>query len=459
MHRETENPPPRDRFVNSPLMTDSPPETSDPSAESAIATESTQLRRLLTWPQRLVTLAFFIGGASLFVWRVWDRITHPGLWAEDAKIFYLQDQTRGLGAVFSEYAGYLHLICRIPAALVGPFGLPAVPQAYAIIGTVVTILIFAIVLSPRLDGVLPSVYGRGAAFLALCGIPAMQENGANVLNLIFIGGVGILLLGLAGQPVTTIGKVLEVGTMVLLGLSGPLIVFLSPLFAWRWWCRRSRYNLIVAGVVALTSATQILTYLTSERQAGGGGGGADLARLYLQRVVGEWLTGPYAAMHSWDVSGYIITISIVWLSVVIVAALWFMRTRALLAVLLTIGSTAGAALTYGAIMKYPWSGDRHLVVPMAALIVLAIGSVDWAIRRIPAQRGLTLVTSTVLGVLALVACGWAVSGISSHFHVDRYPYVTPMQDLVRFQECIDAGYQYCTIPIAPDTFNLDLTHA
>ena len=448
-------------------MTDSPPAASPaagaPSdtaqkSDTAQRSDTTGEHRPFPLTQRLVTLTFFLIGASLFVWRVWDRITHAGLWAEDAKIFYLQDQTRGLGAVFSEYAGYLHLICRIPAAFVGPFGLPAVPQAYAIIGTVVTILVFAIVLSPRLDGVLPSVYGRGVAFLALCAIPAMQENGANVLNLIFIGGVGILLLGLAGQPVTTIGKVLEVGTLVLLGLSGPLIVFLSPLFAWRWWCRRSRYNLIVAGVVALTSATQILTYLTSERQAGGGGGGADLARLYLQRVVGEWLTGPYAAMHSWDVSGYIITISIVWLSVVIVAALWFMRTRALLAVLVTIGSTAGAALTYGAIMKYPWSGDRHLVVPMAALIVLAIGSVDWAICKVRTQHGARLAVSIVLGSLALGACGWALSGVSSHFHVDRYAYITPEHDLVRFQECIDAGYQTCSIRIAPTPFRLDLTH-
>jgi hypothetical protein len=449
-------------MVNSPLMTESPPTVApEAGAPSAVTgrSGSSRVRRRLTLTQRLVTLAFFVGGSSLFLWRVWDRLAHPGMWAEDASIFFLQDRTRGLGALFSEYAGYLHLIVRIPAALVGPFGLPAAPLAYAVIGTVTTVLIFATVLSPLLDRVLPTVYGRGFAFLGLCAIPAMHENGANLLNLIFVGGVAILLLGLAREPVTPGGKVLELGALLLLGLSGPLIVFFSPLFAWRWWLQRSRYNLVVVGVVAFTAGAQLLVYLTSTRRAGGGGGTEELVRLYLQRVVGEWLTGPYAAMNSWERSGYIVPTSILWLSVVVLGALWFIRTRALLAILLTISSTAAAAFTYGEIMKFPWSGDRHLVVPMAALIVLAVGSVDWAVQQVRVQRGVRLVVSTVLGVLVLGACGWAISGVSSHFFVDRYAYVTPEKDLVRWQECFDAGYQTCSIRIAPYPHRLDLDHA
>ena len=403
-----------------------------------------------------MTLAFFVAGAALFLWRVWDRLGNPGMWAEDATIFYLQDQTRGPGALFSEYAGYLHLICRIPAAIIGPFGLPAAPLAYAITGTAATIAIFATVLSPRLNRVLPTVYGRGVAFLALCAVPAMQENGANVLNLIFVGGVAILLLGLARQPVTVGGKVLETGALLVLGLSGPLIVFLSPLFALRWVLARTRYNLLVIATVASTAATQIAVYLTSDRQAGGVGEFGQVPRTYLQRVVGEWLTGPYAAMNSWNDSGYVIPGGIVWLSVVALASLWFIRTRALLALLLTIATTTAAVLTYGAAMMHPWSGDRHLVVPMAALIVLAVGSVDWAVDRVRVQRGIRLVVSGVLGTLALGACGWALSGVGSHFFIERYSYVTPQVDLVRWQECFDDGFQTCSIRIAPPPRRLTL---
>lgn len=404
--------------------------------------------------QRAVVAGFCVIGVALFTWRSWDRLTNPGIWAEDGTVFYLQDQLLGLRAVFTEYAGYLHLLCRIPAALVGPFGLTAVPAAYTVISTMLTLLIFATALSPRLEGVLPTVYGRGVTFLGLCALPAMQEAGANVANLIFVGGVGILLLGLARQPLTRAGRLSELGALLVLGLSGPLIVFFSPLFAWRWFSERTRHNLLVVGVAAATAATQLTIYLFSEREAGGHGGLWELFRLYLQRVVGEWLTGPYAALNSWNDSGYIIAISIAWLSVVVVAALWFIRMRALLTLVVTIAATTGAALTYGDLLWFPWALDRHLLVPMSALLVLAVGSVDQAVRWARTGRSLRRGVSAVLGALALGACGMAVSGVTSHFFLDRYQHVPTEADLAEFQDCLDEGDRRCTVPIAPLPFQI-----
>lgn len=439
-------------------MSSTMPEAPATRVDTPISTSggSTRVRRRLSTSQRLITLAFFLAGAGLHLWRVWDRLTHPGIWAEDASIFYLQDQTRGLGAIFSEYAGYLHLICRIPAAIVGPFGLPAFPAAFAWIGAITGILCFAVVLSPRLNGILPSVWGRGLAFLALCAIPAMQENGANVLNLIFVGGVAILLLGLAQQPVTGLGRGVEISALVLLGLSGPLIAFLSPLFAWRWVRQRSRYNLLVCGVVAITAATQLLVYLGSERVAGESGTVRDGARLYLQRVSGEWLMSGDGALESWDSGGSIVPMSIGFVAIVAAASVWFFGVRALLALGITVGTSVAAGLTYGWVMQYPWSGDRHLVVPMAALIVLAVGAADRGTRAVRNQRGARRITSVGLGGLAAIAVVFSLGGITTHFEVPRYDYLTPESDLEAFQQCLDDGRTDCQIAIAPPSYVLNL---
>ena len=60
------------------------------------------------------------------------------------------------------------------------------------------------------------------------------------------------------------------------------------------------------------------------------------------------------------------------------------------------------------------------------------------------------------GTLALGACGWALSGVGSHFFIERYSYVTPQVDLVRWQECFDDGFQTCSIRIAPPPRRLTL---
>ena len=53
---------------------------------------------------------------------------------------------------------------------------------------------------------------------------------------------------LSDDPRSVAGKFGELAAVAALGLSGPLIVFFAPWFAWRWWRTRSRHGLAVVAV-------------------------------------------------------------------------------------------------------------------------------------------------------------------------------------------------------------------
>lgn len=70
----------------------------------------------ITRPRTRTALVFI--AAILILWfRAPLRVEHGFLWAEDAPIFLLQAHTLGSRAIFTPYAGYLHLIPRLVAAL------------------------------------------------------------------------------------------------------------------------------------------------------------------------------------------------------------------------------------------------------------------------------------------------------------------------------------------------------
>jgi hypothetical protein len=69
---------------------------------------------------------------------------------------------------------------------------------------------------------------------------ALWEVLGNIANLIFVGGISLLLLMLFDDPRSGVGRFGELAAVATLGLSGPLIVFFVPWFIWRWRpCRRS----------------------------------------------------------------------------------------------------------------------------------------------------------------------------------------------------------------------------
>jgi hypothetical protein len=407
--------------------------------------------------RRLVLGVSLVLGAVILLVRLWSRLHPAGIFAEDGLIFYLQAQEIGAGAIWRPYAGYLHLVPRLGAALLSPWGLTAVPVGYALYSLVVTVAAFSTVLSSRVERFIPSVWGRGLAFVVLCLVPQFWETATVLASLIFVGSVGLLVLGLSRAPRRPAGRVTEMLAVALLGLSGPLIVFFSPLFAYRWWRDRSRYNALLTGVVAVTAAVELWVFSHSGRVA------ATytferLPRAYVQRIPAELLTSQQEAMAQFDSGGILRSLAVCWLLAVVALIAVELRGRGLLALAVTVFAFAWAVRTYDIVLIDPALGDRHVLVPSALLLLLLVAGLASAVERArrPGPHRRIHLAAAVVGALALVL---TVPGIAAGFTIPAYSHVPPPKELAAFQQCLDQGRRDCAqVAIAPQGFSINPDH-
>jgi hypothetical protein len=400
-----------------------------------------------------ITLLVAFGiGTALYLWRVWDRIATPGIYAEDGNTFYIQADRDGLAAIFRPYAGYLHLTPRLAAALVSPFGLPAVPLAYTLITVAATLGGFAVVLSRRVDRFIPTVWGRGLAFVMLCLVPPMWESATSIAYLIFLGGVPLLLLGLSRSPATLWGKIVEGVAVAVLGLSGPLIVFYSPVFAYRWLRHRTWANAALGAVAAVTALVQIVVYTGYGRETVNFGF-TIVPRTYLQRIVGELLAEPHSVLDAFETRTILRALSILFLLVILVAAVIEVRWDAVVALGLSGFAFAWAVRTYGIALLDPDNGDRHMMLPAAILLLTMVATLAHAVNRADQAAGRQRWWHGGIAIVSGLALLATAGGITAAFRIPQYVIVPTHEELVVFQECVDVGRIDCApVHVAPLNF-------
>jgi hypothetical protein len=197
-----------------------------------------------------------------------SAITGAALWAEDGTVFLVQALNRGVGAVNDSYAGYLHLVPRGIAMVASwlPFGWT--PGLYALGAAVVTSASCAIVLSRRMAWLMPSWFVRAGVFVLLLVLPRVDEVHATLTNTIWWCGVGLLLIILCDDPTRTVGKVAEVGAVVLLVLSGANGMLLAPFVVLRWWRTRTVHSLVVLGAWWASAGLQAWVLVHADRSLG-----------------------------------------------------------------------------------------------------------------------------------------------------------------------------------------------
>lgn len=434
----------------------------------------------LSGRDRLVTAAAFAAGTVILIARLRERTLPPGIFAEDGPIFYLEADEMGAGAIFRPYAGYLHLVPRLGAAAVAPFGLAAVPVGYALYTVAVTLATFALVLSPRLDRVIPSVWGRALAFVAVCLVPQFWETSAVLASLIFVGGVALLLIGLSTTPATRPGRTAETAALLALGLSGPLVTFYAPLFAYRWLRDRNGHNLRLVIAAAMTAAVQLLIFLHAGRPSATFT--LDNApAAYGQRVVGELLASPVAARQAFWSQGALTRIVLVWLLAVLLVAAAELGLGALIAVAVTMFAFGWAVRTYDVLLLDPANGDRHMLVPAVTLLVITVAGFTTAVHRVRGQAGTgtkhrggsvgtdgavsfrrTRLTyrevrsrHAVAAVVGVVALLMTLPGIWAGATIPAWNYRPNQDQLSTFQNCVNQGREDCPpVKIPPGGFDI-----
>jgi hypothetical protein len=379
-------------------------------------------------PQRTWWIAVLVAGAALSAWRAWQRLSDPSLWGEDGYVFLKGAREDGPASILHRYAGFLHVVPRLVALVLRPLPLTWQPGLYAAAAVGIGLAGYAVALSPRLDWLLPARWQRALLFGALVVAPARNEVTANIANLIFTGGVALLLLGLCRDPATGRGRWTELVAAGLLALGGILAVMLVPVYAARAVRVRSRHSTVLAVLVTGCGVLQVGTLLTDPRTGTRAGSPGVVVSFLHHRLLPAWLLGDDGWAEAWRTHPVLLASACVALGAVLVGAVAALRWTglALLASLLLAATAAG--LTYRRLW-YLTIGQRHLVLPLAVLAVLLVA----ALGARPA----------LLRAGAALALAAALIGV----HTDWYPQLRPDAPVGPTAACLAEHRAPCLLPV------------
>ncbi|WP_155763545.1 hypothetical protein [Mycobacterium asiaticum] len=381
---------------------------------------------------RYVLVAVLVGACVLML-RGSLRLLHPAFFAEDGAIFLSQAHNRGLGALVQPYAGYLHLIPRLVAATLTPLPLALTPVVYTSAALLLHLTMLTPALSARLEWVIPGRKLRALLFVLLCLMLPLGEVAANITNLIWIGGVCLLLLMLSGDPQSRGAKIAESVAVTILGFSGLMSIFIGPWFLWRWWRMRSRHSLALFVLVMGAALVQGVVLLLSDRETSGGSL-LDLPQVWA-RVGATWLFGFTPVLISpWRI--LFLVLSLAWCVGAVLITTSVLGRTAVLLWLLQIVLLAPPALVCGPLTS-PYLMQRVFVVPAAIVIVLLVAVIG-------SQNRLKL------------AVLWLVLGIGGTLINLSPAAYTFRPDLTGLQHCFERGEPVCRQAIYDDDWKIEL---
>jgi hypothetical protein len=179
-----------------------------------------------------------------------DAFLRPQFWAEDFG-FLLSAEQHGLASLGTPQAGYLYILPRIialAATLLDPMLQPIWYLVAALAGTLAVCGSF---FSSRLE--LPN---KSLLALAVVALPQTGEVFFNPTNLQWIVALGILGTALKGDPRTVSDWCVDLGFLVVGGLTGPMMLFALPLLLARVWQRRTKASILVLLIGTAITAIQ-----------------------------------------------------------------------------------------------------------------------------------------------------------------------------------------------------------
>ena len=194
----------------------------------------------------------FASLAGLLFLRRPAALLAPQLWAEDGSVFLLGQDARGFAALFEPYMGYLHALPRLTAwAADTLLDVAWWPAFYNAVAFAIWLGVLARLFSSRLN--LPHRPWLAAGVLLAVQTP---EIFLNLTNVQWAGALLLLQQTLIARPQGNAQRAGDLLLIGLFGLTGPFIIPLLPLFAWRWWRDRHADNLAPLLLAGLCAAIQ-----------------------------------------------------------------------------------------------------------------------------------------------------------------------------------------------------------
>jgi hypothetical protein len=340
--------------------------------------------------------AFAFFAIFVHVIRRTDQIVNPQLWAEDGVIF-LQDQLSiGINSLFTPYAGYIHLLPRLTAFVADKVvTLDYVPTAYVFGALLIASIGSFFVTFSRLP------WPAGPLFaIAAVMVPHGGEVFLNITNVQWMIAPILMVIAIQDEPQGYFSAVIDLLAVVIVGLTGPFIVFAAPFVVGRlMWRTRCRYNFALASVAILAATIQFSFILGSSQPPAS-------EVLTFRMLVAAFLNFWYGLWFNF-LTQY--TVALMWFFMVLTAGLtvtlWALlpsRTKLITSMLIIfgllifnsalfkLGSVSGTIQPLG-------SGQRYFFIPYVLfswVLILGILQAHEPAKSIAAALILLLVGST-----------------------------------------------------------------
>lgn len=397
-------------------------------------------------------MAVLVAGITVLTARRIDVVTDPKLWGEDGPIFMADAYLRGWPAsLFRPYAGYLLLIPRMWAEVVSLAPVSLLALAYAVFALVAATASYAAVLTRRLRWLIPSDGVRLLLFFFLILLPGSQEIFGSTVMVVWTLGLGLIVLGLANEPRSHMGRSSEWIAVVLLGLTGFASLLALPVFWLRWFRQRTTNNVVVASIVTGCAFVQA-SILSNTEQRDSVGISFDHLGAAVQTVVVR--VGGTLALGEKEVASQLSSpplpdaIWIVSIGLLVLAALAFHalppkgRLPLLLALTLAYGATFwGFAGDMRPLLSTIAPAGRYLFLSVAVLAILFAA----AIPRLLASGKILPMAMGGVSVLLLSY------GVFRDAAMPPYPSI----NWARSAECI-AAHRVCYVPLNPPGWGVEL---
>jgi hypothetical protein len=387
-------------------------------------------------------LAIFAAGLAVVILRRPETLTRAEFWNEDGQVFYVGSF---FGSAFEQltrsYAGYLHAIPRIVAWFERLVDVSIAPLVGNTVALAIVAGIATWIASDRLASVLPSRPARLALAALLVLLPGSWEALGSITLVQFYLGIFLIVASLAdAAPRHRWAQAVEIGAIVLAGLSGPFSVLVLPLYLGRAWIRRDRWATITASVVGACALLELVTIVLGTRSPEiptlAGAAALLLARGWAT-IIGDFWLGAAIQAQLGIVLVLVATAALVGLAL---AAATRLSVRIRLTIAYAAASSIAAALT-GDVATFPESsflGSRYFLIPT---FLFAFGLVAWAGSR-PSTALSGLRQRDVASLAGIMIGGLFVLGIVGDFSLPGHA----THDWALRSQCI-AGPAPCEVPV------------
>jgi hypothetical protein len=194
-----------------------------------------------------------------------DKLHTPQFWAEDGPVFYLDAENLGAASIVRPYNGYWHLYPRTVALIGTKVPVRHLPTLYVAAAMVMTVCALLALVTARLSEKAVARAGMVAAVLL---VPFSDELWLTLTNTQWFGALVLVAMLAAPAPTAARGAVAWSLGGIVIGLSGPFALLLSPCAALRAWWHRDRWSGWVLLLFSACAATTMLTLIGHPRGGG-----------------------------------------------------------------------------------------------------------------------------------------------------------------------------------------------